>query len=267
MPATSSVSLSGNLDIDGLLSGVRWLSPDLTFSFPTALTQYGYAETGFEAMNAAQMAAIRAILQAYASVADLSFTEVAESSTTHGTIRFAEEDNAGTAYAYYPSAAEQGGDVWANHTDYNTPLPGTYAFATFLHEIGHTLGLDHGQDGIAALPTDHDSLEYSVMTYRSFVGADLNGYTVQQGSFPTTPMLDDVAALQYMYGANYDTRAGDTVYSWSPTTGELSVDGAGQGAATANKVFMTIWDGGGEDTYDFSAYATGLTVDLNPGAW
>ena len=144
---------------------------------------------------------------------------------------------------------------------------GTYAFATFLHEIGHTLGLDHGQDGIAALPTNHDSLEYSVMTYRSFVGADLNGYTVRQGSYPTTPMLDDVAAIQYMYGANYATRSGNTVYSWSPTTGEMSMDGVGQGASTANKVLMTVWDGGGEDTYDFSAYTTNLTVDLGPGAW
>ena len=30
---------------------------------------------------------------------------------------------------------------------------------------------------------------------------------------------------------------------------------------------MTVWDGGGEDTYDFSAYTTNLTVDLGPGAW
>ena len=77
---------------------------------------------------------------------------------------------------------QQGGDVWLNHTSYNNPLKGTYAYATFVHEIGHTLGLDHGQDGLAALPTNHDSLEYSVMTYRSFVGANLNGYTVRDGS-------------------------------------------------------------------------------------
>ena len=33
-------------------------------------------------------------------------------------------------------------------------------------------------------PTDHDSLEYSVMTYRSYVGAPLTGYTASQGSYP-----------------------------------------------------------------------------------
>ena len=30
---------------------------------------------------------------------------------------------------------------------------------------------------------------------------------------------------------------------------------------------MTLWDGGGEDTYDFSNYSTNLSVDLQPGAW
>jgi VCBS repeat-containing protein len=30
---------------------------------------------------------------------------------------------------------------------------------------------------------------------------------------------------------------------------------------------MTIWDGGGHDTYDFSNYITNLSVNLQPGAW
>lgn len=267
MPSTSSVSVSGNLDIDGVLSGTKWTDPNLTFSFPTLLSQMGYTETGFEAMNAAQQTAVRAIFQMYQSYTGLTFTEVTETSTVHGTLRFAEEDSAGTAYGYYPSAAIQGGDVWLNHTDYNTPLKGTYAYATFMHEIGHTMGLDHGQDGLAALPTDHDSLEYSVMTYRSFVGADLYGYTASQGSFPQTLMLDDIAALQYMYGANYTTNSGNTTYTWNPTTGEMYINGAGQGASVANKIFMTLWDGGGNDTYDFTNYTTNLTVDLSPGGW
>ena len=32
-----------------------------------------------------------------------------------------------------------------------------------------------------------------------------------------------------------------------------------------NRVFLTIWDGGGIDTYDFSAYSTSVTIDLGPG--
>jgi hypothetical protein len=34
-----------------------------------------------------------------------------------------------------------------------------------------------------------------------------------------------------------------------------------------NKIFMTLWDGGGNDTYDFSNYTSNLSVNLAPGAW
>jgi serralysin len=79
-------------------------------------------------------------------------------------------------------------------------------------------------------------------------------------------MMNDIAALQAMYGANFSTQSGDTVYAWSPTTGGLSLNGVLQGTPAGNRVFMTVWDGGGKDTYDFSAYATALKVNLNPGS-
>ena len=47
----------------------------------------------------------------------------------------------------------------------------------------------------------------------------------------------------------------------------MSVNGVGQGAPVANRIFRTIWDGGGNATYDFSSYATNETIDLTPGGW
>ena len=47
----------------------------------------------------------------------------------------------------------------------------------------------------------------------------------------------------------------------------MSINGVGQGAPAGNKIFMTLWDGGGNDTYDFSNYTTNLTINLNPGEW
>lgn len=265
MAATTNVWKSGNVDIDGILAGVRWASGSLTYSFTTSSSQYDYSVPGFQTFNADQEAATEAALANFAAVANLTFTEV---SGGIGTLRFAESDDPSTAYAYYPHSSDIGGDAFFNHYDYNTAPKGTYEYLTFLHEIGHTLGLDHGQDGsMGQLPSNHDSLEYSVMTYRSYVGAPLSGYTNYQGSYPTTLMLADIAATQYMYGANYSTNSGNSTYRWSPSTGEMTINGVSQGRSTTNTVFMTVWDGGGNDTYDFSSYTTGLQINLTPGEW
>lgn len=80
-------------------------------------------------------------------------------------------------------------------------------------------------------------------------------------------MMYDIAAVQHMYGANFNTNSGNTVYRWSPTTGEMFINGVGLGAPSANRIFMTVWDGNGNDTYDFSDYSSALKIDLRPGMW
>ena len=69
-------------------------------------------------------------------------------------------------------------------------------------------------------------------------------------------MMLDIAALQHMYGADFTTNAGDTVYRWTPGVGAHLVDGEVGIDPGGNRIFATIWDGGGSDTYDLSAYAT-----------
>lgn len=79
-------------------------------------------------------------------------------------------------------------------------------------------------------------------------------------------MMYDITALQYLYDANYATNSSNTTYTWTPT-GRAYINGTLQGTAGNNRVFETVWDGGGTDTYDFKQYATSLKIDLNPGAW
>jgi serralysin len=147
-----------------------------------------------------------------------------------------------------------------------------------LHETGHALGLKHGHEFPLAVSADHDSIEYTVMTYRSYPGGSVEGgYTNEQYGYAQTLMMLDIAALQKIYDhANYTFNSTDSVYTWSPTTGEMSINGVGQGApgggigGSANRIFMTIWDGGGNDTYDFSNYANdghSISIDLRPGEW
>jgi serralysin len=113
-------------------------------------------------------------------------------------------------------------------------------------------------------------MEFSVMTYRKYVGADGSNDSpadVETFSFAQTLMMLDIAALQYMYGANFNTNPGSTVYTWSPTTGQMFIDGVAQAAPGGNRIFLTVWDGNGVDTYDLSNYSTNLNIDLAPGGW
>lgn len=273
MAAVSRVTKSGNVYVDGMLGDYKWATTNLTYSFPTSASfygsQYGYGETqsNFGALNAAQQTAAKAAFAAYAAVASIKFTQVTESATTHGDFRLAQSDRPGTAWGYFPTTAAEGGDSWFNKSSgyYNNPTKGNYAYTTFLHEIGHTLGLEHPHEN--GMPVERDSMEYTVMSYRAYKGAPLTGYTNESWGFAQGLMQLDIAAIQQMYGANFTTNAGNTTYRWSATTGEMSIDGVGQGAPGGNRIFLTVWDGGGIDTYDFSNYTTNLSVNLAPGAW
>jgi serralysin len=278
VPKRVTVSRTGDPYVNGVLSGVKWGAESLTFSFPNSRAvygnNYGYGEptAQFGQFNTEQENATRAILDHYASVADINFVEIAETQSQHATLRFAETNRTSTAWAYYPSPGQVGGDVWLRHSFalYDNPQKGNYGYLTLIHEIGHALGLKHPHERegyFHAMPGDHDSLEFSVMSYRSYVGASKGAYTNGTWSYPQTLMMYDIAAVQTLYGANYQTNSGDTTYHWDPDTGEFFINGEGQGAPVGNRVFMTLWDGGGRDTYDFSNYATDMSVNLQPGGW
>ena len=292
---STSVGPSGNQYIDGLLSKTKWSGNSLTYSFPDSPTDYAFpydsgepTRAGFAQVSLAQMQAVRHFVEGIAggpgsiynpieSFTNLNFTELAVGSGG-ADIMLAQSPAANpTAYAYYPSNSANGGDVWfGNNNNYRNPLLGTYSYETHLHEVGHTVGLKHGQETtvFGALPADRDDLEFSVMTYRSYLGAPTSGgYTNEQYGYPQTYMMYDIAALQYMYGADFSYNNNDTVYVWSPTSGEMFVNGVGQGApgggigGAANRTFLTVWDGGGTDTYYMGNYSTNVTINLNPEAW
>jgi serralysin len=279
LPAVSSVSPSGISYIDWLEGGLKWASGNLTYSFPTSASFYGSGygsgeqNNNFMAFNAVQQAATTSILNMSSQVANVTFTQITETSAQSANLRYAGSGQPSTAWGYCPSTWPEGGDAWFNSTGswYTNPVLGNYGYLTIIHETGHLLGLKHPQEvsgSFGAAPVAADSLEYTVMSYRSYIGASTTqGLTNATWSFPQTLMMYDIAALQYMYGANYTTNNTDTVYKWNPATGQETINGVAQMVPGGNTILMTIWDGGGSDTYDFSNYTTNLTVNLQPGSW
>lgn len=281
---TKATSKSPNANVNALLIGTQWAGA-VSYSAPDSVKDYPVDHieplSDLTKLSDKQLATAHTALGAdiltgttpgHAGFSVEGFTNLSTSfkpgGSGAGTIRLANTSDPATAYAYFPSADAEGGDVFFGASG-TTPVAGNYHYATILHEIGHALGLKHPHeaDGLGgALPQGLDSMEMSLMTYRSYVGADTeSGYTNETWGYAQSYMMLDIAALQQMYGADYSTNSGNTTYAWSPTTGATMVNGAVAIQPGANRVFLTVWDGGGTDTYDFSAYSTNLKVDLRPG--
>lgn len=281
---------TGVQNVDALLSGQKWAGSALTFMFPDTTAYFapgpyptGYydqnALQGFAVATAAQQTAAKAAFAAISGFTNVNFSETLASTITgpyspQVDITIARSSYPNTAYAYYPYTDQVGGDVWMGINGGNSnPVKGNYGWHTMWHELGHALGLKHGHDSTSgvtnqAMTSDRDGMEFSVMTYRSYIGSSTSGgYGNETWGYAQSFMMYDIAALQTMYGADFTTNSSNTTYTFSSATGEMFINGAGQGAPGGNRVFLTIWDGGGVDTYDFSNYTTNQTIDLTPGSW
>jgi Ca2+-binding RTX toxin-like protein len=285
--STSSAGSTGTQNTDGLISGFRWASTSLTFALAASAASYtDYAidseKSSFAAVTGTLATTVRAVMSHISQYTGLTITETSNASLAN--MRVGRTAQTETAHAYLPDGSSYGGDVWIGmSSDYNAPVRGDYGWMTILHEVGHALGLKHSHSyiggsnpysdsvGVTNLPVTaaFDSLEYTVMSYRSYAGQNLavfDYYTNETAGYPQSLMMLDIAALQSMYGADFNTNSTNTVYSFSTTTGEMSINGVSDGPFAGNRIFRTIWDGGGIDTYDFSNYGTNLQVNLAPGS-
>lgn len=279
----SSVAASGVNYIDPLLKQRKWDLQDgetLSYSFYlgdgvvpyTASYAEPYEQHSVEIPDA-QKDELRAAYATWSTYAPFTFEEVTE--TASGLVvgdlrnayinRYTGDDLAGTAaFAYYPYASLVGGDTWYVEptavTTNATFADDTYGRMTALHEIGHSIGLSHpfdGGSGSGETLTGNGLTDTMRQTVMSYTRSDYVTYYESSGSlaskniYSNTPMIYDVAAVEYLYGAITDANTGDTTYSFGDTD---------------HQRIKTIVDSGGTDTIDLSNSRHRSIVDLTPGS-
>jgi Ca2+-binding RTX toxin-like protein len=166
----------------------------------------------------------------------------------------------GQAGGFYNQQSLAQLDGWSNAQ----LVDGSYFQMVFVHELGHAMGLKHPFDAFGNVPTfpgvpfgnpyqlgtnNQNHQFWTAMAYNSSYGFDGNGHINFLSGNPSAfsleygyikgPMAYDIAAVQYLYGANNSAALGDTIYDLP------DADIAGTG-------WTCIWDSGGNDTLRYN---------------
>lgn len=247
---------------DGFSPGTKWNK--------TALT-YDVSKLPAEGQAIAILA-----FQAWADVSGLTFTSVAEGETAD--ISFQEVDPDTNAAdpdsgAFARSSTSNGQIIsslihvdadWSTNTDgSNNYALNSYRYQTYLHEIGHALGLGHGgpYNGDSTFGTDNlfanDSWSYTVMSYHD--QGEVNSGTPR---LVLGLQLVDIIAIQNLYGAATSTRGGNSVYGFNSTETDVFNFETTFSNNGIRPPSLSIYDTDGIDTLDFSGYSAHQTISL-----
>ncbi len=201
----------------------------------------------------------RAAMESWANVTGIQMVEVTTPDTAD--IVFVNNDTGG---AYTVWEAVSGGYItgatvnipswWIDGDEYNL---NSYSFQTYIHEVGHALGLGHAgpYNGTATYRTDsaeigdniylNDSWQATIMSY--FSQTDNTSIDASY-AYTLTPMVADILAVHSMYGTPTTIRTGDTVYGYNSTAGGY----LDHFSEVTSPIAATIYDNGGIDTIDLS---------------
>ncbi|MEM1299471.1 MAG: M10 family metallopeptidase C-terminal domain-containing protein [Pseudomonadota bacterium] len=287
-PVYSSAEIFNALTTgDGAQTSSAWAGQTITYSIGTGPLSFGqpYWESeynGYVAMSAGLEAAAVEAFEMWDELIAIDLVELTDDagaditfnySSATGNSTYAERSFSGAPPGNGATYSITDSDLWfasqwwtQNHE--SDLYAGGYGLLTYLHEIGHALGLNHpgAYNGSGNFSSDathfQDTRAYTVMSY--FDAEDNGSGTDHFGTlgraYGASPLLHDILAIQEIYGADMTTRTGSDTYGFNANTNRDAFDFT----MNPNPV-VAIWDAGGIDKIDVSGWNTNQTLSLVEG--